>query len=48
MNIDDCYSEKKRNANGDIVARMSFYPPLVIFALTRVLVYQTRPASRLG
>jgi hypothetical protein len=22
MNLDDCYSEKKRNANGDIVARM--------------------------
>jgi alpha-galactosidase len=38
MNIDDCYSEKKRNAKGDIVARMSFCLYGSFLILTRMFV----------
>jgi alpha-galactosidase len=53
MNLDDCYSEKTRNANGDIVARASLPPssslsapcPRPSAALTHIQSDKTRFSS---
>jgi hypothetical protein len=43
MNIDDCYSEKERNANGDIIPRMSCVFPVTTLFPTSLVAFRQDP-----